>query len=167
MIDAVYFAIASCAAAIGGVIGFALQVRNLEKSRLEIEELKRRAADAEAQSQKLRLELSELAHRVELTRLNRDKTELEVDRLKREQPSPSGIVTGLSNEDVLRFGRPSHAPARTTQVESRRVSHLILALSAVAAAVAAAVTIVLSWEELRLGLEVIRQWLQQVLGAGR
>ena len=107
MIDAVYFAIASAAGALGAVVGFGIQVRNLKKSQLEIEELRRKAARAEQESEKLRLELQDLVHRVELTRLGREKTELEIGKLRREGAPKSRLVTEVSTEEILRFTETS------------------------------------------------------------
>jgi len=103
MIDALYFAIASAAGAIGAVVGFGLQLRTLKKSRLEIDELRRKAARADQENEKLRLELQDLAHKVELTRLSREKTELEVSKLRRDGQPRSPIITEVSTEEVLKF----------------------------------------------------------------
>jgi hypothetical protein len=103
MIDALYFAIASAAGALGAVVGFGIQLRTLQKSRLEIEELRRKAARAEHENEKLKLELQDLAHKVELTRLSREKTELEVSKLRREGAPRSPIITEVSTEEVLKF----------------------------------------------------------------
>lgn len=104
MFDSLYFAIASAAGSIGAVVGFGIQLRTLHKSRLEIEDLRRKAARAEQENEKLKLELQDLAHKVELTRLSREKTELEVGKLRRESAPRSPIITEVSTEEVIKFG---------------------------------------------------------------
>ena len=103
MIDALYFAIASAAGAIGAVVGFGVQLRALRKSRLEIDELGRKAARAAQENEKLKLELQDLEYKVELTRLSREKTELEVAKLRREGAPRSPIITEVSTEEVMKF----------------------------------------------------------------
>lgn len=174
-IDALYYAVTASAAAIGAVVGFGLQLRTLRKARLEIEDLQRKAARAEDENKKLKLELQELGHKVELTRLNKEKTELEVDRLRKAQIPTSPFLVELTTDEVikyadLQFAPPpspasTHAPTGATQPASHLARSNLLRTLVIVLACGLLVSIMEGWG----GDKLRTLWasIQAFLGHGR
>jgi hypothetical protein len=102
-IDAAYYALAAGSAAIGGVVGFGLQVTSLRKAQLEIDELGRKQARAELENEKLRLELDDLLSKIQLSKLTKEKTELEVVKLRRDGEKSSPLVTEMTTDEVIKY----------------------------------------------------------------